>query len=195
MTSVGIFNGDAVGYSILVGRSTNKMENKAKRIKDIRIFALFIIIIITLSAPGSIYAESDSGKSKSKSESDIKAVMKEVNKERKKKGLKSLKWDKKLKKGTNKRAKEITTKFSHTRPNGKSGSKLLLNYVSKGRAAGECLGMGYDEPKELVKAFMKSKTHKDLLMSKRAEKVVVSKKKSDGVTYWVVGLNLKKKSK
>lgn len=116
-----------------------------------------------------------------------KSVMKYINKERKKKKLKKLKWDKKLTKGTKKRAKEITKKFSHTRPNGKSGAKFLLKYVKKGRSSGECLGKGFDDPKKLVTAFMGSPSHKRIIMAKKARTCAVSSKIKSGNTFWCVG--------
>lgn len=124
-----------------------------------------------------------------------KSVMKYINKERKKKKLKQLKWDKKLHKGTKKRAKEITKKFSHTRPNGKSGARFLLKYVKKGRSSGECLGMGFDDPQKLVTAFMGSKSHKRIIMMKKARTCAVSSRVKGGVTYWCVGTSALYKKK
>lgn len=116
-----------------------------------------------------------------------KSVVSQINKQRKKKKLVKLKWDKKLYKGTKKRAKEITKKFSHTRPNGGSGAKFLLKYVKKGRASGECLGKGFEDPALLVKAFMNSPSHKRIIMMKKARTCAVSSRVKSGVTYWVVG--------
>ena len=116
-----------------------------------------------------------------------KSVMKAINKERKKKRLKKLKWDKKLYKGTKKRAKEITKKFSHRRPKGGSGAKFLLKYVKKGRSSGECLGKGFDDPNQLVKAFMKSPSHRRIIMMKKARTCAVSSRVKGGTTYWAVG--------
>lgn len=116
-----------------------------------------------------------------------RSVMNYINKYRKKKKLVKLKWDKKLLKGTNKRAKEITRKFSHVRPNGGSGARLLLKYVKKGRSSGECLGKGLPEPSKLVKAFMRSPAHKRILMGKKARTCAVTSRVKGGTTYWCVG--------
>lgn len=124
-----------------------------------------------------------------------KEVMKYVNAERKKLKLKKLKWDKKLVKGTKKRAKEITKKFSHTRPNGGSGARFLLKYVKKGRSSGECLGMGFDDPQKLVTAFMNSPSHRRIIMMKKARTVAVSSKVSNGTTYWCLGTSALYKKK
>lgn len=116
-----------------------------------------------------------------------KEVVKFVNKERKKKKLVKLKWDKKLHKGTKIRANEITKQFSHVRPNGGSGARFLLKYVKKGRSSGECLGMGFSEPAKLVSAFMGSPSHKRIIMMKKARTCAVSFKVSGGSTYWCLG--------
>lgn len=116
-----------------------------------------------------------------------KSVVTNINKQRKKKKLVKLKWDKKLYKGTKKRAKEITKKFSHVRPNGGSGARFLLRYVKKGRSSGECLGKGFDDPKALVKAFMNSYSHKRIIMMKKGRTCAVSCRVKGGVTYWAVG--------
>jgi len=116
-----------------------------------------------------------------------KSVLDQINKQRAKKKLVRLKWDKKLQKGTNIRAKEITRRFSHVRPNGGSGAKLLLKYVKKGRSSGECLGMGFDDPVLLVNAFMNSPTHRKIIMMKKARTCAISCRAKDGTNYWVVG--------
>ncbi len=116
-----------------------------------------------------------------------KEVVKYVNKQRKKSKLKKLKWDKKLYKGTKVRAKEITSQFSHVRPNGGSGARFLLKYVKKGRSSGECLGMGFNEPEKLVTAFMNSPSHKRIIMMKKARTCAVSARVGGGSTYWCLG--------
>lgn len=125
-----------------------------------------------------------------------KEVMKYINIKRKSLKLKKLKWDKKLTKGTKKRAKEITRIFSHTRPNGGSGARYLLKFVKKGRSSGECLGKGFTEPSKLVTAFMNSPAHRRIIMMKKARTVAVSSTISGGTTYWCVGTSaLYKRSK
>lgn len=116
-----------------------------------------------------------------------KEVLKYVNKERKKKKLKTLKWDKKIYKGTKVRAKEIVKQFSHTRPNGGSGARYLLKFVKKGRSSGECLGKGFNEPQKLVTAFMNSPSHRRIIMMKKARTSAISAVVSGGTTYWCLG--------
>lgn len=116
-----------------------------------------------------------------------KTVMKYINKQRKKKRLVKFKWDKKLTKGTRVRAKEITKRFEHVRPNGGSGARFLLKYVKKGRSSGECLGKGFTEPAKLVTAFMNSPAHKRIIMMRKGRSCAVSSKIKSGVTYWCVG--------
>ncbi len=116
-----------------------------------------------------------------------KSVVSYINKYRKKKRLVKLKWDKKLYKGTKVRAKEITRRFAHKRPNGGSGARFLLRYVKKGRSSGECLGKGFDDPKALVKAFMGSPSHKRIIMMKKARTCAVSVRVKGGTVHWAVG--------
>jgi uncharacterized repeat protein (TIGR02543 family) len=116
-----------------------------------------------------------------------KSVVKYINEYRKKKKYKKFKWDKKIYKGTKKRSKEITKKFSHVRPNGGSGARYILKFVKKGRSSGECLGKGFDEPKLLVDAFMGSPTHERIIMMKKGRTCAVSCKIKTGVTYWALG--------
>ena len=122
-----------------------------------------------------------------KKKSYDKLVMRYINKYRKKKRLVKLKWDKKLSRGTAKRAREITRKFAHKRPNGGSGARFLLKYVKRGRSSGECLGKGFSEPCKLVKAFMKSPSHRRIIMSGKARTCAATSKVKRGVRYWCVG--------
>lgn len=119
-----------------------------------------------------------------------KSVVTNINKQRKKKRLVQLKWDSKLYKGTTIRATEITKRFSHTRPKGGSGARLLLKYVKKGRASGECLGKGFDDPAKLVAAFMRSSSHKRIIMMKKARTCAATHKVKSGSTYWCVGTSV-----
>lgn len=117
-------------------------------------------------------------------------VRKYVNVERKKRKLVLLAWDSKLYKGTSVRATEITKRFSHTRPNGGSGARFLLKYVKKGRASGECLGKGFDDPKKLVAAFMRSPSHYRIIMMKKARTVATTHRVKGGSTYWCLGTSV-----
>lgn len=115
------------------------------------------------------------------------SVMTYINNYRKKSRLVRFTWDKKLYRATKVRAVEITKKFSHTRPNRTSGARYLLRYVKKGRSAGECLGKGFDEPSKLAAAFMKSPSHKRILMMKKGRTCAVSCRAKGNVMYWCVG--------
>jgi uncharacterized protein YkwD len=94
-----------------------------------------------------------------------KKVLSLCNKERAKKGLPKLKWDDTLYKAANKRAKEIVKVFSHTRPDGSSCFTVLDEYNISYTSAGENLATGQNTPKEVVKAWMKSKGHRANILS------------------------------
>ena len=107
---------------------------------------------------------------------------KELNKYRKAKNLKGLKRDKKLEKIALQRAKEMaeTGKFSHTRPNGKSGLTLV-----KGRKAkGENIAMGQKTCEQVTTAWYNSAGHRKNMMRKNFKKVGIAGYTLNGVTYW-----------
>ena len=64
-------------------------------------------------------------------------VIKLVNAERTKRGLSKLTTNSKMASASDKRAKEIYTKFSHTRPNGKAWDTVFAEYGIKKGYAGE----------------------------------------------------------
>ena len=124
---------------------------------------------------------------KSSTKQYAKNVLKYVNKERKKAGLKPLKLDTKLCQAANGRAKEIKKKFSHTRPNGKKCFSILKEYGLSPRAMGENIAAGQTSAKQVVKAWMNSKGHRENILSKDFKKMGIGKfKKADSKykVYW-----------
>jgi len=105
-------------------------------IKKIIILLLFVIAIITILTPVNA----------AKSYED--QVLDLVNKERAKVGVSPLKMDKDLKNFAKIRSKELQTKFSHIRPNG----KLSLSLSPK--IDGENIAYWKKTPKEVMKAWM-----------------------------------------
>ena len=106
----------------------------------------------------------------------------ELNKYRKKGGKKALKKDKSLEKIAKIRAEEMakTGKFSHTRPNGKSGLTLIKGNKYKG----ENIAKGQKTGKEVTAAWYKSKGHKKNMMKKQYKKVGIAAYEYNGVIYW-----------
>ena len=113
---------------------------------------------------------------------NTKAAYKQLNKYRKAKNRKALKRDKKLEKIALQRAKEMaeTGKFSHTRPNGKSGLTLI-----KGRKAkGENIAMGQKTCDQVSTAWYNSAGHRKNMLRKNFKKVGIAGYTYNGVTYW-----------
>ena len=106
----------------------------------------------------------------------------ELNKYRKAKKLKALKKDAALEKIAKTRAKEmaLTGKFSHTRPNGKSGLTLIKGNKHKG----ENIAMGQKTGKEVSKDWYNSTGHRANMLRKQFTKVGIACYEHNGVTYW-----------
>ena len=105
-----------------------------------------------------------------------------LNKYRKGGHKKALKKDKKLEKIAKIRAKEMaqTGKFSHTRPNGKSGLTLIKGNKYKG----ENIAMGQTSCDQVSAAWFKSPGHKKNMMKKQYKKVGIAAYEYNGVIYW-----------
>lgn len=92
-------------------------------------------------------------------------VLKLVNVERVKGGLQELTMSSVLTAPANKRAQEIKTSFSHTRPNGTQWSTVLDEYGVSVRTAGENLAYGYNTPEAVVEGWMNSPGHRANIMN------------------------------
>ena len=115
------------------------------------------------------------------------AAYTELNKLRKSKKLKALKRDANLEKIAKIRAEEMAKsgKFSHTRPNGKSG----LTLIKGNKAKGENIAKGQTSCAQVIKAWYNSKGHRDNMLSgnkasKKFKKVGIACYEYNGVTYW-----------
>lgn len=111
----------------------------------------------------------------------------ELNKLRKNRKFKALKRDAALEKIAETRAKEMAehNKFSHTRPNGKSGLTLIKGNKYKG----ENIAKGQKNGKAVTKAWYNSKGHRANMLcgnaaSKHFTKVGIACYEINGVTYW-----------
>lgn len=87
-------------------------------------------------------------------------TLKLTNKERMKQGLEPLTSTDKLQKACDIRAKELTTYFSHTRPNGSSCFSVLSPLNITYYSAGENIAMGYFSASSVVNGWMNSPGHK-----------------------------------
>ena len=91
-------------------------------------------------------------------------VLRLVNKERAKVGAQPLTFAKDLAASAYVRAVELPQKFSHTRPN---GSKCFTAMPNRGHILGENLAGGQTTPKQVVQAWMDSKTHRENILNKQ----------------------------
>ena len=105
------------------------------------------------------------------------------NNYRKKAKVATLKKDAALEKIAQTRAKEmaINNKFSHTRPNGKSGLSLIPGNVAKG----ENIAKGQTSCKAVMTAWYNSKGHKANILRKNFKKIGIACYTYKGVNYWV----------
>ena len=106
-----------------------------------------------------------------------------VNSIRKEKNLKALKRDANLEKSAKIRAEEMakTGKFSHTRPNGKSGITLIQGNLHKG----ENIAKGQRTCAAVVTAWYNSTGHRNNMLKKQYTKTGIAGYSYNGVIYWV----------
>ena len=97
-------------------------------------------------------------------------VLRLVNKERAKVGAAPLKFAKDLIASAYVRAVELPAKFSHTRPN---GTKCFTAMPTRGHILGENLAGGQTTPKQVVQAWMDSKTHRDNILNPKYSEIGV----------------------
>lgn len=112
-------------------------------------------------------------------------VLRLVNKERAKVGAPPLRFAKDLAASAYVRAVELPTKFSHTRPN---GTKCFTAMPQRGHILGENLAGGQTSPKQVVQAWMDSKTHRENMLSKKYTEIGVVyyyQQNSKYKHYWV----------
>ena len=107
-------------------------------------------------------------------------VLRLTNIERAKEGAQPLKYNKTIQDAAMIRAKEISVKFSHERPNGTS-YKTILGCVN-----GENIAMGYGDAESVVEGWMNSSGHKVTMLDNRYQYLGVGFNESDnGNYYWV----------
>lgn len=102
-----------------------------------------------------------------------------INRLRKRKKLNTLTWDETLYKCAQNRVKEITQKYSHSRPNGKSCGTISKIYK------GENIAKGQTSAYSVYEAWYKSAGHKANMERKGFKKFAVACYKMNGIYYWV----------
>ena len=112
-------------------------------------------------------------------------VIRLTNIERAKAASSALIYNASLQRGAMMRAKEISIKFSHERPNGESFT-TILNECGAGHISGENIAAGQKSPELAVKAWMNSQGHKLTMLNKENLYIGVGfYQDNDGRYYWV----------
>ena len=108
-----------------------------------------------------------------------------VNKERRQRGIASLRLSSDLMEAAEIRAEEISRVFSHTRPNGTSCNSMFRNGQY---TIGENIAAGYPTPKETVEQWMDSPGHRANILNADYTELGVGyyyKSNSEYKYYWV----------
>ena len=127
--------------------------------------AIFFAVMMTLTS----FAQTDL---------EAQALAK-VNEIRMANGLSAVQYSASLETTSVVRANEITTKFSHTRPDGSDWYT-----VNADLQYGENLAEGYNTADEVVNAWMASPTHKANILKPDFNTCAISTTTQNGRTYW-----------
>ncbi len=138
-----------------------KQYKKKTKLQVLSIFLTIAIAIVGIGTPIEASAASRPSICSTK-EWD---VLKRVNKERLKKNLQPLATFKKFQSAADVRASEVTSYFSHTRPNGTSCFTVLNEKKIPYGAAGENIAAGYRTSSEVMKGWMNSPGHKQNILT------------------------------
>ncbi len=111
-------------------------------------------------------------------------VLRLVNIERAKAGLPAFTTTQPLTSAADKRAKEITSAFSHTRPNGSNFFTVLREYGVPFRTSGENIAYGQKTPQQVVSTWMGSPGHRRNILNPRFTKIGIGFAQSKGRNYW-----------
>ena len=112
-------------------------------------------------------------------------VVKRVNSERSKRGLKTLTMDKRMIKGSMLRAAELAIAFSHTRPSGRDFNTVCYDSKQGYIMMGENIAAGQTSSKSAMTSWMNSKGHKKNILTSAYTGIGVGAVVVNGVHYWV----------
>ena len=160
-----------------------KWGNDKLRIKNL--LASFLIIFFAINFSAVSAAQQARWNNAEDVDKFPTEVLRLVNAERAKVGALPLKLAKDLSASAYVRARELPYKFSHTRPN---GSKCFTAMPQIGHMLGENLAGGQKTPKDVVQAWMDSKTHRDNMLNKTFTELGVAyyyQSNSKYKYYWV----------
>lgn len=112
-------------------------------------------------------------------------VVRLVNQERAKKGLKPVTMATNVKAAAQVRAKEIQTSFSHTRPDGRNFQTALQEQNVSFRGYGENIAWGQKSPEQVMSGWMNSEGHKKNILNPSFTTIGVGYFQSaNGTNYW-----------
>lgn len=112
-------------------------------------------------------------------------VVKLVNEERTKAGLKEVTLDTNMEAAALVRAKEIEKSFSHTRPDGRHFSTALQEQNVTFKGAGENIAWGQSSPEAVMNAWMNSEGHRANILNPNYTKIGVGYyQNANGTNYW-----------
>ncbi|PTY41340.1 CAP domain-containing protein [Brachyspira hampsonii] len=97
----------------------------------------------------------------------------------------SLVLDSKLSEAAQKRAEELKTLFSHTRPNKTAFSTILKEYNITYKTAGENIANGQADADDVMKSWLNSKGHRANILQKNFGKIGVGVFEYNNRLYWV----------
>lgn len=126
-----------------------------------QIFFALVMMIGVLSATQSICAAEPYEKIANTNEWE---VLKIVNKERAEQGLEPLAIFASLQKAAGVRAREISTYFSHNRPDGTSWFSVIGEQGIRCGCAGENIAAGYSSPSHVMNGWMNSDGHRENIL-------------------------------
>ena len=112
-------------------------------------------------------------------------VIELVNQERTSRGLQPLVKDDRLMVAAAARAKELSQRYSHTRPNGSECFNILWHLGIDYGYAGENIAMGQRTPEIVMNDWMNSSGHRANILSENFDCIGVGYTMVDGHPYWV----------
>lgn len=124
---------------------------------------------------------------KAKTSTEAEAVLKLVNEERSKQGLKSLKLSSKLNEVAYEKSRDMAVNryFSHNSPTYGTPFQMLKQYNVTYRTAGENIAAGQRTPKDVMQAWMNSSGHRANILNANYTELGVGYYKGGSYgTYW-----------
>lgn len=122
----------------------------------------------------------------------IRQVVSLVNEERMKAGLAPLEKSDDVTSAAAVRAKELTSSFSHTRPDGSAYRTVLEQSGISFRSCGENVAYGYRTPEAVMSAWMTSEGHRANILNEGYTDIGVGYFTDGGRGYWVQVFTMKK---